>query len=205
MSENGFTIKNAAFVKSAAAESDYTGFSIPEIAVAGKSNVGKSTFINMLLGNGKLCRASKTAGRTRLLNFFAVNGGDFHVVDLPGYGYSAAGYGKTADFSGITEQYLGASRNLKHVFVLIDVRHDPSEADKQLLNYLYYYQKPFTVVATKADKLSAAAVRERVRAAAAALGVGVDDVTPVSGESGLGRKAVLAKIGAVLRQESPDE
>ena len=147
-------IKNAKFVISVADSDKLPSYDKAEIAVAGKSNVGKSSFINFITSNGKLARTSSEPGRTRLLNYFDINGGEFLLVDLPGYGFARVSKEEKAKWGKMIEGYLQKSPTLKHVFVLLDIRHTPSADDKMLLGYLYHFNIPFTVVATKADKLS---------------------------------------------------
>ena len=188
-------IEKAFFVKSWADGAAYVSDSLPEVCVVGRSNVGKSTFINMLTGV-RLAKTSSEPGRTRLINVFKIND-SFNLIDLPGYGFAKASKTERSRWSEMAESYFRAASNLKRTFVLMDVRHDPSELDKQMLSYLYYYTMPFTVIATKCDKLSRAAVNVRWLRMATVLGIGKDDIIPVSFKGG-GRDEVLAKIAAVL-------
>ena len=190
-------IKSAEFINSCASEKDYAAISLPVIAVAGKSNVGKSSFINMLTGSGKLARVSKEAGRTRLVNLFDISG-QFILADLPGWGYSAAGKSVTTDFGALTESFLksvnGAGK-LKHIFMLVDIRHEPGDADKQMLSFMYRLQIPFTVLAMKCDKLSGAKINPQIDVIAAALGLGRGNIIPVSSLTKAGKADVLKRIG----------
>ena len=131
-------IKNASFLTSVADGGKLPDFGVPEIAFAGKSNVGKSSFINFLTNNGKLARTSGDPGRTRLLNYFSVNGGELVFVDLPGYGFAKVAKTEKAKWGAMIEGYLKNSPRLKNVFVLLDVRHEPTEDDKMLLDFLYH-------------------------------------------------------------------
>ena len=148
-------IKKAKFQTSLAEFKDFPGQGLPEIAFAGKSNVGKSSLINALTHNSKLARTSSEPGKTRLVNFFLLND-SFYLVDLPGYGFARASKQEKEKWSGMIEGYLQKSENLRHVVQLVDIRHAPTEEDQMMTNYLRHYEIPFTVVATKADKLSKA-------------------------------------------------
>ncbi len=194
-------VSKADFVTSIADISNYAKFSgRPEIVIAGRSNVGKSSFINMLTNQKNLAKTSATPGRTRLVNLFDINGGQFYLVDLPGYGFAAAAKGMQEEWSGLIEQYLNASVNIAQVLVLVDIRR-ATALDKQMLKYLYARQLPFTVIATKCDKLSRSAVIKAVGEIAAELGVGKDNILPTSSEDRTGKEAVLQKIGFALEKE----
>lgn len=191
-------IKNAEFLTSVADSGKLPDFGAPEIAFAGKSNVGKSSFINFLTGNGKLARTSGDPGRTRLLNFFGINGREIVFVDLPGYGFAKVAKTEKAKWGAMIEGYLTGSTNLKNVFVLLDVRHEPTADDKMLLNFLYHYNIPFTVIATKCDKLSRAQLAKRRAEIASAVGVGTGNVYMISALKKTGKDEILARLDALL-------
>lgn len=191
-------IKNAEFLTSVADSGKLPDFGAPEIAFAGKSNVGKSSFINFLTGNGKLARTSGDPGRTRLLNFFGINGREIVFVDLPGYGFAKVAKTEKAKWGAMIEGYLTGSANLKNVFVLLDVRHEPTADDKMLLNFLYHYNIPFTVVATKCDKLSRAQLTKRRAEIASSVGVGTGNVYMISALKKTGKEEILARLDALL-------
>ena len=197
-------IKNAEFIVSVADPAKLPDLGAPEIAFAGKSNVGKSSFINFLTGNGKLARTSGDPGRTRLVNFFGVNNGRLVFVDLPGYGFAKVSKSEKAKWGSMIEGYLTGSKNLKNVFVLLDVRHEPTSDDKMLLNFLYHYNIPFTVIATKCDKLSRAQLMKRRREIANAIGVGADNVYMVSVLKKTGKEEVLERIDSVIPDVIPE-
>ena len=197
-------IKNAEFIVSVADPAKLPDLGAPEIAFAGKSNVGKSSFINFLTGNGKLARTSGDPGRTRLVNFFGVNTGKLVFVDLPGYGFAKVSKSEKAKWGSMIEGYLTGSKNLKNVFVLLDVRHEPTSDDKMLLNFLYHYNIPFTVIATKCDKLSRAQLMKRRREIANAIGVGADNVYMVSALKKTGKEEVLERIDSVIPDVIPE-
>lgn len=187
-------IKKAQFIKSYTF--GYSGGTKPEICVVGRSNVGKSSFINALCGNGKLARASSTPGRTRLINVFEING-EFNLVDLPGYGFAKANKAEKESWDELMGHYFENTKTLRQVIVLTDVRNT-SEKDKQMLDYLYYYQIPFTVVVTKCDKVSKSALLNEVSKTANFLGLGRDNVIAFSSVTKLGLSKVLDRFDEVL-------
>lgn len=191
-------IKNAKFVISVADSDKLPSYDKPEIAVAGKSNVGKSSFINFITSNGKLARTSSEPGRTRLLNYFDINGGEFLLVDLPGYGFARVSKDEKAKWGKMIEGYLQKSPTLKHVFVLLDIRHTPSADDKMLLDYLYHFNIPFTVVATKADKLSRMQQQKSKKTIANELCLGEGNIIVVSSLKKTGKEEVFERIGQIL-------
>ena len=191
-------IKNAKFVISVADSDKLPSYDKAEIAVAGKSNVGKSSFINFITSNGKLARTSSEPGRTRLLNYFDINGGEFLLVDLPGYGFARVSKEEKAKWGKMIEGYLQKSPTLKHVFVLLDIRHTPSADDKMLLGYLYHFNIPFTVVATKADKLSRMQQQKSKKMIANELCMGEGNVIVVSRFQKTGKEEIFARIDQIL-------
>jgi len=146
-------VTSAKFVKSAFKETDWPRDKRPEIAFLGRSNVGKSSFINSLLGVRGLARTSSTPGRTQALNFFLINDA-FWFVDLPGYGYARAPKDVQAKWSDAAAEYLEKSNQLALSIHLIDARHEPTTKDLQLQQWLIDNQRPYVMVATKSDKLS---------------------------------------------------
>lgn len=194
-------IKKASYIKGAATYSQCIVSDLPQIAVAGKSNVGKSSFINFLVNDGKLARTSKLPGRTRLINYFLINENsesEFLLADLPGYGFAKVSNDEKLKWASLLEQYLAKENMLKHVFFLVDIRHDPTADDVVMYNYLFKNNLPFTIVATKADKLPKSQVKNRCRAIANYLKVGADNVLAVSSLNKTGKEAVLARIEQVL-------
>ncbi len=168
-----------------------------QIAFVGRSNVGKSSLINMLVNNSKLCKTSSTPGRTRLVNYFLIND-TFYLVDLPGYGFAQASKTDVYGWQKLIEPYLLNNDKLKVVCALVDVRHDPTEKDKQMINYLHYYQIPFIIVATKCDKLPKSKVKPALNKIANALNVGAQNVYGVSSETKYGKEELLSKLDQFL-------
>lgn len=193
-------IRSAKFIKSEADAKSYAGFSMPEIAVVGRSNVGKSSFINMLANNKKLAKTSSTPGRTRLVNFFEFLGTDglnsqkFMLVDLPGYGYARASATEQNRWKDMIEGYLNKTANLKSIILLVDIRHEPTIKDLQMFDYLFRCNINTTVVATKCDKLSKSQVHKNVVAIAKAFKIGIDNIFVTSAETRFGRDQIIDRI-----------
>lgn len=191
-----FVIKQAEFVTSVGAGSAYPPPERAEIAIVGKSNVGKSSLINHLCNKKKLAKTSQTPGKTRLINFFLLNR-DFYLVDLPGYGFARASKTEQAGWGSLMEQYLSSGR-VQHLFLLIDIRHAPTAEDRQMFEWVLYYGLPFTLIATKADKIAKSKRRQAANQAAKLLGAPPAAI-PYSSESGDGKEAVLERIGQILQ------
>lgn len=191
-------VSSAKFVKSAFKETDWPRDERPEIAFLGRSNVGKSSFINSLLGVRGLARTSSTPGRTQSLNFFLIND-KFWFVDLPGYGYARAPKEVQAQWSAAATDYLAKRRQLVLSVHLIDARHAPAARDLQLNEWLMHHEKPFVVVATKADKLSQ---NELTRNLARTKKILDTEILPYSAVTGRGREAVWHRIVDAVQRQS---
>ncbi len=146
-------ITSAEFIKSAVWPPQYPPATMPEIAFVGRSNVGKSSLMNTLVGRKQLAKTSQTPGRTQLINFFTVNK-SISFVDLPGYGFAKVSRSVKKDWGDMIEVYLRERQNLAMVVFILDIRRDPSNDDLSLRDWLEYYRIPFTAVLTKSDKLS---------------------------------------------------
>lgn len=168
-----------------------------DLAFVGRSNVGKSSLINSLVGQKKLCKTSSLPGRTRMINYFLIND-EFRFVDLPGYGYAKAGKQNKIIWANIMEDYLLSSGCLKHVFMLIDSRIEPTELDLKMLKFLFYYSIPTTVIATKVDKLPKSKIRSYMQTCAKKLGLGLDNIIPYSSETGYGKEKILGLLENIL-------
>lgn len=196
-----FQIKKSSYVKGVAQYKDCIVSDLPQIAVAGKSNVGKSSFINFLVNDSKLARTSKLPGRTRLINYFLINENteqEFLLADLPGYGFAKVSDAEKLKWADLLEKYLAKEQNLMHVFFLVDIRHDPTRDDVTMYNYLFKNNVPYTIVATKADKIAKSQVKNRCRAIANFLKVGADNVIPVSSLEKRGKEQIFDRIEKVL-------
>ena len=145
-------IKSSSYAVSAVKESQYPKDNLPEIALAGRSNVGKSSLINTLLKRKNLARTSSQPGKTQTLNFYLVND-EFYLVDVPGYGYASVDKMTQKKFGLMIEEYLMNRSDLKRVFLLVDYRHKPMEDDVLMYNFLKYYNNDVTIVAMKTDKV----------------------------------------------------
>jgi len=145
-------ITSAGLIISAVRRSQYPTDNLPEFMLVGRSNVGKSSFINTITNNKKMARVSNTPGKTRNLNFYLLNK-EFYFVDVPGYGYANVSKKEQKKFGLMIEEYLEKRENLKRTYMLVDLRHKPSEDDVLMYKFLKYYQLPVTIVATKADKV----------------------------------------------------
>ena len=192
-------IKDAVFVTSVASADKFVKTDKPIIAVAGKSNVGKSSLINMLANKKKLAKTSVTPGRTRLINYFDF--GEFMLADLPGYGFAKVSKEEKKKWGALLETFL-STQNITLLLSLVDIRHEPTSDDKMMVNYLYHYAVPFALVATKADKLGKTKIKPRLKEIAADLRVGVADVTATSAETGFGKNDVLRKIKSVIEAQT---
>ncbi len=195
-------IREAKFVTSAA---DRRGFLRPDkplVAVSGRSNVGKSSFINMLAGRNGLARTSAEPGRTRLVNYFDF--GEFLLADLPGYGFARVSQAEKQKWARLLDDFFAQNEGIAHVFALADIRHEPTADDRMMVDFLHAMRIPFTVIATKADKLAKTRVREGVRKVAAALRTGEGNVIAVSAQTKRGRDEVLAALDEICaRRGSP--
>ncbi len=191
-----FTIKQAEFVTSVSLGQNYPVPFPKEIAIVGKSNVGKSSLINCISGNGKLARTSSQPGKTRMINYFSINRGQFYLVDLPGYGYAKASKSEQKSWGELIEKYLASGR-VDHLFLLIDIRHEPTENDRQMFRYLVYYNIPYTLVATKSDKIAKSKRKAAANSNAKLLGAPPYAV-PFSSETGEGKAELLERIHQIL-------
>ena len=197
-------IKSAEFITSMADYGPFTGKGLPQIAVAGKSNVGKSTLINRLCRRNKLARTSATPGKTRLLNVFLLNG-EFHLVDLPGYGFAKVDKKEKLRWGQMMQDYFREAEELRHVLCLVDIRHEPTEDDILMNRFLRETGIPFSVIATKADKISRGARSKYLAPICRALSVQPWEILCFSGEDGTGREELVKLIDRILHEEEkPD-
>ena len=195
-------ITNAEFITSAASKEQFIKTDKPVIAVCGKSNVGKSSFINMLANRKKLAKVSKDPGRTRLVNYFDY--GEFILADLPGYGFARVSKAEKQKWARLLDDFFSEKESIARVFALADIRHDPTADDRQMVDYLYYHLVPFTVIATKADKLSKAQQANGVTKIAAVYKCGKDNVIATSAQTRQGLEQILEVIEKVLLHGEED-
>jgi len=166
---------------------------LPEVAFAGRSNVGKSSLLNSLVRRKSFARVSRTPGRTREINFFRINNG-FVLVDLPGYGYARVSKEKKSEWRPMIESYLRRTTQLRGIVLLLDIRREPSEDDRAMLDFLAEVEVPTIVALTKTDKLSKAAAQARVGEIARALALETEQIIPFSARTGEGRVELLEAI-----------
>ncbi len=196
-------IKEPTFITSVASKDKFYKTNKPIIAVAGKSNVGKSSLINMLANRKKLAKTSVTPGRTRLINYFDF--GEFVLADLPGYGFAKVSKEEKKKWAVLLETFW-ATEKITLLLSLVDARHEPTEDDKMMINYLYHYAVPFTLIATKTDKLAKTRVKPRLKEIATSLKVGVADVIGSSAETGVGKAEIFQQIEqAIIASKQPAE
>lgn len=189
-------IKNAEFITSAAKAEQFIKPDKPMIAVCGKSNVGKSSFINMLANRKKLAKTSSEPGRTRLVNYF--NFGEFILADLPGYGFARVSKTEKEKWGKTLDAFFKRKDEVSHVFMLLDARHDPTADDMQMIEFLHYHTIPFTAILTKADKLSKMKIKEHIKAIASDIYLGEGNLIATSAQTGYGKDAVLEKISTII-------
>lgn len=191
-------IDSVGFVMSAGNAPECPKGTRAEIAVSGRSNVGKSSLLNSVLGRKGLAMVSNTPGKTRRLNYFLVND-QFHVVDLPGYGYARAPESVRNQWRQMMQEYLRTRRQLVAVIQLVDSRHVPSREDREMVQWLRGEKLPFCLVATKMDKLRQSQRQPALRAIAGGLELpGTQPLVPYSSHTGEGRDALLAWIEHAL-------
>jgi GTP-binding protein len=179
-------IKTVEFIKSGITIEHYPQDDIPEFVFLGRSNVGKSTFINMVVGRKNIARTSGKPGKTQTLNFYMVND-TIRFVDVPGYGYAVASKEQKVQFGQMIERYLSSRDQLRLAFLLVDIRHDPTQDDKLMYQYLKNYNKSVVVVATKADKIGKTHITKHINAIKTKLLLSSDDrIIPCSSETNQG-------------------
>lgn len=181
----------------------YPPENLPEIAFAGRSNVGKSSLLNNLTGRKKLAHVSGNPGKTRTINFYKIND-NFRIVDLPGYGYAKLSKSMTEGWAEMMEAYISRRENLRKVIQLVDIRHEPSKLDIQMYDYLRYYGLDGIVVATKADKISSNQKQKSLNIIRKTLNMNKDDVIiPISSLKKTGTEILIKEIELILSSK-PD-
>lgn len=190
-------ILNAIYETSVVSRDKIIDDGLPEFAFVGRSNVGKSSLINNLTGVKGLAKTSATPGKTRMINYFLINNA-FRFVDLPGYGYAKVGKGQLDVWSGLMGEYLLNSSSLKTVFLLLDIRHNPTAQDRQMLEFLIYNGLPFRVIVTKADKIAKSKQLSLVNNICKVLKIRPEMVIVSSSENSQGRENILQYINILL-------
>jgi len=193
-------VKSAEFITSATKPGEYPKSEYPEIAFAGRSNVGKSSLINVLVNRKKLVRTSCTPGRTQLINFFAVND-RFVLVDLPGYGFAKAPLSVRKQWGPMVETYLSTRSNLRAVVLILDIRRQPSDYDLQMLDWLRSFDIQPIIVVTKCDKLSKNERASQSRLIVQTLCVDKDELTFFSAISREGTDGVWRRIERLIAND----
>ena len=183
-------IKSAQYLTSVVEKKKIIRDEVPEFAFVGRSNVGKSSLINFLVGKKGLAKTSATPGKTKMINYFDINN-EFRLVDLPGYGFAKVGKSNLDVWSSLMGDYLIGAESLLVVFVLLDIRHLPTEQDRQMIEFLSYHQIPFCVVATKADKIAKSKVKQSVSTMAKELKIREEVFIVTSSEGNIGKEKLL--------------
>jgi len=186
-------VKSAEFITSAVKPEQYPDARLPEVAFAGRSNVGKSSLINTLVNRKRLVKTSSTPGRTQLINFFLVND-SLCLVDLPGYGYARVPAAIRRKWGPMIETYLKGRPTLAAVVLILDIRRVPGVEEQNFIDWLKLYQRPPILVLTKADKLSKTKQKKQMRAIGAVLGVEDSELILFSAKSRLGKPAAWSAI-----------
>ncbi|MBD5232006.1 MAG: YihA family ribosome biogenesis GTP-binding protein [Bacteroidales bacterium] len=195
-------IRDAQYLISNAKVAQCPDVKAPEYAFIGRSNVGKSSLINMLCRRKGLAKTSQTPGKTLLINHFIINKGEWYLVDLPGYGYARRGQKQRDEIKRIIEDYVLERVQMINLFVLVDIRHDPQKIDLEFMEWLGEHQVPFSIVFTKADKIGPRVAESNVAAYKRILLRQWEELPPIfitSAEKGLGRDDLLSYIGELNR------
>lgn len=184
-------IHNVSFIVSAVNEKQYPNFKFNEIAMVGRSNVGKSSLINKLLNRKNFARVSSKPGKTITINFYNIDD-SLGIVDLPGYGYAKVSKSEKEKWGDMINSYLNGRKNLKVIFMLIDSRHGPTDDDIMMLDWIKFYRKDFFVIATKVDKLKPSQRKEILEDCFNKLSIDNDKFIPFSAQTGEGKDLLLS-------------
>lgn len=185
-------LKNALFVKSTFNIKDIIEDDLSIFVMVGKSNVGKSSFINTLTNQKKLAKVGNTPGKTRCINYYNINK-EFYLVDLPGYGYSKMSKDEKENANKLTNSFLKHSKNIKHIFFLIDIRHEPTDNDRSMYDWLLATEIPFTIIANKSDKISKGKSEEMLKIIEKKL-FSKEKIIPFSSQDKTGLEYILTLI-----------
>lgn len=190
-------IKKSAYVASAVLFEQYPEATVPEIALAGRSNVGKSSLINTLINRHGLARTSSQPGKTQTINFYLIND-DWYFVDLPGYGFARVSRDTREQWGTMIERYLNKRTVLQEIWQLIDIRHPPTEQDGQMFEWLRFHNFPHILIATKADKISKNQRMKSLKIIKNQLAVKDEDIVVFSAQTGEGREKLLQRVEKIL-------
>ncbi len=190
-------LKNAIFVKSIFSKKDLIQDNLPTFIMVGKSNVGKSSFINALTNNKKLAKVGCSPGKTRSINYFKINN-EFYLVDLPGYGFSKMSLKEKENINKLTNSFLETNLNIRHIFFLVDIRHEPTENDRTMYDWIVSKEIPCTIVANKADKISKTKVQQMLTIIRKKL-FADNEIIPFSSENKVGVQDILK----ILEENKP--
>ncbi|MBM7554596.1 ribosome biogenesis GTP-binding protein YihA/YsxC [Thalassobacillus pellis] len=192
-------VNNAELVISAVSKKQYPSEPLPEIALAGRSNVGKSSFINKMIQRKSLARTSSKPGKTQTLNFYKINE-NFFLVDVPGYGYAKVSKKERQKWGTMMEEYFAERENLKAAALIVDVRHDPTADDAMMYDFLKYYELPVLIIATKLDKIPKGKRDKHIKNVRNTLEIEEGDIIiPFSAETGEGKDKAWKALSAFLQ------
>lgn len=188
---------NTKFIKSASKRDEFIVDNFSQIAIVGRSNVGKSSIINMLTNNSKMAKTSSTPGRTRLVNYFLVNN-EFYLVDLPGYGFHKAGKDIAMNWDKVMDDYFTDNEKLKVVLLLLDCRHEPTNLDFAMLDYLFEHEIPAIIILTKIDKLSRSELNNQITKISKQIRYNKDRIIPTSATKKQGAEEITKLVEQFL-------
>ena len=191
-------IKNPKFEISAVSKKQYPKGDLPEIVLVGKSNVGKSSFVNTMVGRKNLARTSNTPGKTRQINFYNMDN-KFYFVDLPGYGFSKMSKQEKVISGKYIEEYLEEGKNVALIILILDIRHNPTEDDLLMYDYILKSNLPFMVITNKADKIAVTKVDNEVQRIKETLGISYSTILPFSAERKIYTDKVWEEIEKFLK------
>ncbi len=197
-----FKFKNIIFIKSAYSKKDWINDDIKEFCFIGKSNVGKSSFINYLTNNNKIAKVSQTPGKTKLLNFFAINNNNFRIVDTPGYGFSKNSNNEKISFAKMMEEYLTMRTNLLFVVLLLDLRRVPNDNDIEIFNFLKKNNIKIVIIGTKLDKIKKNEISKNIKIIKNKLNFSDDNFLTVSSFKKIGRDDCWELFDRLLRKDN---
>lgn len=193
-------IRNIEFLTSAVKREQYPK-DLPQIAFVGRSNVGKSSMINTLLNRKNMARVSQTPGKTRTINFFEINK-EFVFVDLPGYGYAKLSKQETANWGKVMEEYFQHSKELQHIFILVDIRHTPKPDDLNMAEYVRYNNIPLSIIATKADKLTRNEQNKAIKNISETMNISKDNIFMISSLKKYGQDEIWEHIENIFSENN---